>query len=104
MNQNTLVQMLRLRTLAARKGMPFNVERFAVDRPYAKSTLKALLQIDDADLQAACRQMMETLRLRAPATDLTSTLSPGMSDGPPMPGKPEASTARPEDLVESGGA
>ena len=70
MDQNTLVRMLRLRTLAARKGVPFDVERFAADRPYAKSTLKALLQIDDDALQAACWQTMDMLKL-------TTTSRPG---------------------------
>ncbi|HEU4459882.1 MAG TPA: hypothetical protein VFR90_12225 [Methylibium sp.] len=99
MDQTTLVRMLRLRTLAARKGAPFDVERFAADRGHAKATLKTLLQIDDDELQAACRQMMETLRLTTPSRrgGAPSTVS-GSLDAP-AGASPAADASR--ELVDS---
>lgn len=61
MEQNTLLKIARLRTLAARKGRAFDVARFAQDRGFAESTLQQLMNADDEDLMVLGLEVMQAL-------------------------------------------
>jgi hypothetical protein len=61
MEQNTLLKIARLRTLAARKGHPFDVARFAQDRAFAESTLQQLMNADDEELVLLGLEVMQAL-------------------------------------------
>jgi hypothetical protein len=72
MEQTTLLQIARLRTIAARKGKPFDVVRFATDREFSKATLKALLDTDDEDLLLAGLKTMDAMNMTSGATRPTA--------------------------------
>jgi DNA-binding phage protein len=61
MDQNTLMKIARLRTLAARNGKAFDVVKFAEDRQFARQTLTALMDTGDADLLMAGLELMNAL-------------------------------------------
>lgn len=63
MEQNTLLKIARLRTLAARKGRAFDVARFAQDRAFAEATLRTLMDTDDEDLLVLGLEVMQGLGL-----------------------------------------
>ncbi len=50
MDQSTLIKIARLRTLAARKGKPFDVMRFVSDKQFAHQVLTDVMDTDDEDV------------------------------------------------------
>lgn len=89
MEQATLIQMARLRTMAARKGKPFDVARFASDREFSKHTLKTLLDTEDEELIVAGLQMMEALKMTVPTHSTSKASEAALQPLSPKP--PEAS-------------
>ncbi|MFG6441792.1 hypothetical protein [Roseateles sp. LKC17W] len=90
MEQATLLQIARLRTLAARKGKPFDVARFATDRAFAQATLNALLDSEDEELLVAGLSMLDALGMTAGLTSSEHTPPPTSAPPPPAavaPGK-----------------
>jgi hypothetical protein len=83
MEQATLLQIARLRTLAARKGKPFDVARFATDRAFAHATLHALLTTEDEELLVAGLSMLDALGMTAGLTG--SEPAPPLTPAPPAP-------------------
>jgi hypothetical protein len=67
MDQATLLKIARLRTMAAKAGMPFDVVRFATDQAFARETLANLLNGNDEVLVAAGLELMQRMGLLAPA-------------------------------------
>jgi len=66
MDQATLLKIARLRTMAAKAGMPFDVVRFATDQAFARETLANLLNGNDEALVAAGLELMQCMGLLAP--------------------------------------
>ena len=65
MDQNTLMKIARLRTLAARHGKAFDVVKFAEDRSFARQTLTGLMDTGDAELLMAGLELMNALGMMA---------------------------------------
>lgn len=84
MEQATLLQIARLRTMSAKKSKAFDVVRFASDREFAKTTLKDLCETDDEELIVAALQMMDRLRM---ITAANSTTKPSDAALKPLPAK-----------------
>ena len=61
MDQQALLKIARLRTLAARSGQAFDVVRFATDRAFAQATLHKLTETDDEALIVLSLEVMQAL-------------------------------------------
>lgn len=66
MDQNTLLKIARLRSLAARHGKAFDVVRFAEDPAFARQTLTQLLDTNESELLVAGLELMNALKMMAP--------------------------------------
>jgi len=95
MEQNTLLKIARLRTLAARKGRAFDVARFAQDRAFAEATLHTLMDTDDEDLLVLGLEVMQGLGFVQ--ADQAAAPPPAAAAPAPAP----APKAKPKDEIAS---
>lgn len=85
MDQNTLMKIARLRSLAARHGKAFDVVKFAADRQFAQQTLTTLMDTGDSELLMAGLELMNALGMMSamegkPARPAEAPEAPASSD------------------------
>lgn len=79
MDQNTLLKIARLRSLAARHGKAFDVVRFAEDLAFARQTLTQLMDTNESELLIAGLELMNALKMTA-STEPSSAAAPSAAE------------------------